>query len=138
MRRILSLLLAWVSLALCAQNPYTIYPVPHQQELTGGVANVGKQVVIVAEQGIDAPTIARAMGIVVEHGMKAVVTDRARKGETNLLLGVNGSRGIADKQAGRLKLQREVFGLPKYDSTLLHAEYNAISGRLSNFDQCRE
>ena len=119
MRRILSLLLAWVSLALCAQIPYTIYPVPHQQELTGGVANVGKQVVIVAEQGIDAPTIARAMGIVVEHGMKAVVTDRARKGETNLLLGVNGSRGIADKQAGRLKLQREVFGLPKYDRHIL-------------------
>ncbi|MBO6023919.1 MAG: CapA family protein [Bacteroidales bacterium] len=30
------------------------------------------------------------------------------------------------------------FSLPKYDSTLLHAEYNAISGRLSNFTQSME
>lgn len=30
------------------------------------------------------------------------------------------------------------FNLPKYDSTMLHAEYNAISGRLSNFTQSTE
>ena len=30
------------------------------------------------------------------------------------------------------------FSLPKYDSTMLHTEYNAISGRLSNFDQSTE
>ena len=30
------------------------------------------------------------------------------------------------------------FSLPQYDSTMLHAEYNAISGRLSNFSQYKE
>ena len=30
------------------------------------------------------------------------------------------------------------FSLPKYDSTLLHTEYNAITGRLSNFTQSTE
>ena len=30
------------------------------------------------------------------------------------------------------------FSLPKYDSTMLHTEYKAISGRLSNFEQSQE
>lgn len=111
-----------LSLALMAfgQKTYTIYPIPQQQTLTGGSAVMQNCVNIVAEKGIDRATVARARQVLADRGIKAAVSEKAVRGQTNLLLGVNGSRGAADKEARRLGLARDVFGKAKYDRHLLN------------------
>lgn len=98
---------------------YTIYPVPHEQIALDGTARIGNQLCIVAEQGIDEATLKRAEQVAAEHGLNTMRSARPQKNCSNLIMGVNGSRGIADKEASRLKLNRRVFGLPKYDRHIL-------------------
>jgi hyaluronoglucosaminidase len=103
-----------------ATEGYTIYPVPQQQVMQGGEASFTSRVSVIAEPGIDQVTIERAVQVLSEHGLAAVVTKRAVKGVSTLLLGVSGSRGIADKNITALKLDRAVFGMPKYDRHILN------------------
>lgn len=112
-------LLPLMSLGLGAQQPYRIYPIPHSQRVLQGQARLTKTVAVVAETGIDGATVERASQILREHGLQPTVTDRPQKGQACLLLGVNASRGMADRQATRLGLCRDVFGLPKYDRHIL-------------------
>ena len=113
--------------ALCSASfttviaqPYTIYPVPQQQLPLPDAARFVAPVCIVAESGIDAATVARAKQVLSDHGVQFTTADRPQKAVTNLLLGINASHGIADKEVARLKLSRHVFNLPKYDRHLLH------------------
>ena len=101
-------------------QPYTIYPVPHEQQLGQGTATIGTTVNVVAETGIDKATVDRALQILTEHGLKAVSSSKPQAGSANLLLGINGSQQVADKQAQRLKLCRKVFALNKFDRHILN------------------
>ena len=101
-------------------QPYTIYPIPQQQLSLSGRARVALPVCIMAEQGIDEATVERAKQVLTDHGIPFTTSDRKQKGVTNLLLGINGSHGLADKEASRQMLSREVFAQPKYDRHLLH------------------
>ncbi len=101
-------------------QPYTIYPVPHEQLLGQGSATIGTTVTIVAETGIDKATVDRALQILNEHGLNAVCSSKPQAGSANLLLGINGSQQLADKQARRLKLCRKVFELNKFDRHILN------------------
>ncbi|MBO4906461.1 MAG: beta-N-acetylglucosaminidase domain-containing protein [Bacteroidaceae bacterium] len=113
--KLITLLIGIVlGLTTTAQN-YTIYPVPHLQKSMPGTARLEKRVCIVAEAGIDEATIQRAEQVMRDHALQPFRSERICKGCTNLLLGINGSRGIADKEAARMKLCREVFNQPKYD-----------------------
>ncbi|MBR1733259.1 MAG: beta-N-acetylglucosaminidase domain-containing protein [Alloprevotella sp.] len=110
-------------LSLCmaglAQRPYTIYPVPHEQHAADACADFTQQVSIVAEAGIDKVTVQRAVQILEEHGLVAVVTEKAPKEGSCLLLGVNASKGVADKAATKQQLCRKVFEKEKYDRHIL-------------------
>lgn len=119
MKRLSLFLCGLCALIAAVAQPYTIYPVPQQQLAQPGMARVQEPVCIVAESGIDAATVARAMQVLNDHGLQCTTADRPQKNATNLLLGINGSRGIADKEATRLRLCREVFAQPKYDRHLL-------------------
>ncbi len=119
MKRFLFFLLTAFAAGLYAQTAYQIYPVPHRQELVQGHARFTRQVCIVAEPGIDEVTVARARQVVEACGLEAVTSDRIRKNQTNVLLGINGSKGLADKEAKRLGLSRDVFSLPKFDRHIL-------------------
>lgn len=114
--------LTWIGLCVMivvAAQPYTIYPTPQQQLAREGRARLSGTVCVVAEAGIDAATVARAEEVLREHGLQVTKAHRPQKGSANLLLGVNGSRGVADKEASRLNLSREVFALQKFDRHLL-------------------
>ncbi len=111
---LLTLLLSTVASA------YSIYPVPHLQVAGQAMATFNRSVNIVAEQGIDQPTIDRAVGILKQHGCSVIShSSHIVKGKANLLLGVNGSRGVADRQVSSLRLSREVFSKPKFDRHIL-------------------
>ncbi len=117
MKNIISLVFfLWMTMVPAwTQQTYTIYPIPQKQTPTVGKARISPKVNIVAEAGIDAPTLERARQVLTDHGLTPLTGKRVAKGMTNLVLGINGSQGIADQQVGKQGLVREVFGLQKYD-----------------------
>ena len=108
----------WIVASICAQ-PYEIYPTPHHQEKSSGSANFTPQVNIVAEPGIDEATVQRACDILKAHGLTVSQQSKPASAISNVLLGVNGSGNVADREARRLKLNRTVFSLKKYDRHIL-------------------
>ena len=128
MKKSLSCIVAAVAMLICVTTswaqPYTIYPVPHEQQLRKGSATLGTTVNIVAETGIDKATVDRALQILNEHGLKAVCSSKLQTGSANLVMGINGSQQLADKQAKRLKLCRKVFAVNKF--------VNAVSKQIPN------
>jgi len=120
MKRFTLFLLGLCAFTAAFARPYTIYPVPQQQIGQPGIAHLQTPVCIVAESGIDAVTIARAKQVLSDHGLQYTTAERPQKNVTNLLLGINGSRGVADKEATRQGLRRDVFEEPKYDRYLLN------------------
>lgn len=104
---------------LWAQGPYTIYPVPQEQVQTSGKASFSPTVYIVVEDSIDTYTCNRLEQILQGHGLKAIFADKPKAGESAVWLGINGSKGKADKKAAALGLKRDVFGKQKYDRHLV-------------------
>lgn len=102
-----------------AQRTYTIYPVPQKQTAGSKTAALQTCVNIVAEKGIDKATLNRARQVLADHGISAAVSEKTVKGQTNLLLGINGSRDVADKEASKRKICRVVFSKPKFDRHIL-------------------
>lgn len=100
---------------ISAQGPYTVYPVPQEQVKCAGKATFTSTVSVVAEDGIDGYTRDRLTQILQEHGLKAVFGLKPATGTSVVYLGLNGSKGAADKKASSLKIKRSVFSQPKYD-----------------------
>lgn len=120
MKKITTLLVALsLTMTIGAQRLYNIYPVPHDMQTLQGTATFSKTVNLVAEEGIDAVTVERAREILAAHGLHARMSPKAVKGQTNVLLGINASKGVADKALTRQKLCRCVFQKPKYDRHVL-------------------
>ncbi|MBR5029607.1 MAG: beta-N-acetylglucosaminidase domain-containing protein [Muribaculaceae bacterium] len=123
----LILLFAMCSALMAASEPYTIYPIPHEQVVDNTVeATFTGRVNIIAEQGIDEATYTRAQQVLTEHGVTVRRSNDIISNETNLLLGINGSGGFADRRATLLGLNREVFIKNKYDRHIL--SLTAING----------
>lgn len=126
MKRLTSILclLCFVSLWAHAKAPYSIYPVPQQQEAVEGTARFTSVVNIVASKSVDAATRERAVQVLSDHGLKAVFGTKADKSRSNLYLGVAGDRGRADVRVDALGLSRELFGRAKYDRHILCLRQN--------------
>jgi len=118
-KTILLMLIVCLSLVTLAAD-YVIYPIPHEQIVNANKkASFTKQVNIVSESGIDEVTIKRAKQVVIDKGLVPIIGDKILKGQSNILLGTNGSRGIADKQISLLGIKRDVFYKKKYDRHIL-------------------
>lgn len=99
---------------------YSIYPIPQQQVAGTGCVSFTPTVNIVCEAGIDAATRARAEQVLTEHGLKVQFSAKASSKMSNLFIGIAGSKKAADKKAGKLKLSKQVFGVPgKFDRHVL-------------------
>ena len=105
---------------------YKIYPTPKKmvnpESLTEAVKwngyfvkNAKRKVNIVAEQGIDEVTIARAEQILSERGFKYEFSDSYKKKHFNILLGICGSGGVVDKMADTLKLDKFYIEMGKHE-----------------------
>lgn len=115
-RKAFSLLLVFFSISLAqAQRAYTVYPIPQEQFAMPGKTSFTPTVSVVAEDGIDQYTCNRLAQILQEHGMKAVFGKKPVSGTSVVYLGVNGSKGAADRKSSGLKIKRNIFSLPKYD-----------------------
>ena len=107
-----------------AQSAYTVYPVPQEQKVGKGKASFTQKVCVVAEQGIDNYTIDRALQILEEKGLEAAVAAKPKSNQSAIYLGINGSKGAADRKASSLKLKRDVFSQPKYDRHIVSLAAN--------------
>lgn len=110
--------------SLWAAGAYTIYPTPHQQIEQAGTVTLAGTVNVVCGKSIDQATRQRAEQVLKEHGLRCKWASAPKNGAANLLLGVNGDKGAADKAATSLRLSRAVFASPKYDKHLL-----AVAGK---------
>ena len=127
MKQIVTMLIMAVtvlsSTTMLGEEIYEIYPVPQVQLAGIGQASFTKQVTIVAEKGIDEVTVERAKQVLTEHDLFATVANRPSKKGSNLLLGINGSGGEADKRYTRIYSQP--FSLNnKYDRHILSLTRN--------------
>lgn len=98
---------------------YTIYPIPQKQVACNCTASFSESVNIVTGPSIDEATIQRAKEVLESHGLITTQSVKALKGVSNLTIGVNGSLDVADRIADRMKLDRSVFSLSKYDRHIL-------------------
>lgn len=119
------LLILFVALCLyseniAAQNAYTIYPVPQEQTAGKGKVSFTSSVDIIAEKGIDNYTIERLVQILKEKGIEGKVAGKPKGGNSTVWLGINGSKGAADRKASQLKLKRYIFSLLKYDRHIVN------------------
>lgn len=114
------LLVLLCTMSLTARQVYDIYPVPHSQVATGAYASFRGNVNIVAGSSIDDVTISRAQEICSANGIQTVVTSAVAKGKANIILGVYGSKDVADRMASKNHLDTSVFGLQKFDRHILN------------------
>lgn len=111
--------------ALCfgsvqAQSAYTIYPVPQQVTNAMGNVSLSATINIVAETPIDQTTRQRAEAIFTHAGKSVVFSENAVAGQTNLLLGVHQSGGVATQFIEVQSINKEVFArTAKYDKHLI-------------------
>ena len=119
MKIILAILLAVAAMMAQAKQVYQTYPVPQEQRAGVGQAVFTVQVTIVAEQGIDDVTVARARQVLSDHGLASTVSTRPTTRGSSLLLGINGSQGEADRRVTAMRLDRGLFSLKKYDRHIL-------------------
>lgn len=109
-----------------AKADYTIYPVP--QNLIYGTTplQLTHNVNVIIEQGVDDYTKARLHEVLTEeNGVTFTFSNKAKVGMSNIWLGINGSKGKADKKAKSVDANREVFSVQdKYDRHILSVRNN--------------
>ena len=119
MKKLFTLLLSCIALAISAQT-YTIYPIPQSMTAGSGTVAFTTDVNVVCENGIDKATKNRLDGILAEHGLSASYTSAVNSTKANILLGINGSGGVADGQATNIGLDRSALTAEgKYDRHVL-------------------
>ena len=128
MKYLVAILLAVAAMMAQAKQVYQIYPIPQEQHAGVGQAAFSSQVNIVAEPGIDAVTIDRARQVLADHGLDAAVSTRVSSKGSNLLLGVNGSKGVVDQRVTALRIDRGLFTLAKYDRHILSLTADKAGG----------
>lgn len=125
MTRAFFLTMAFMAVALLgATEVYNIYPVPHEQVLNPGTASFSQRVFIFPQDGIDIATINRAKQILSDHGLVPVVImvgTPSHNCPSFVHLSVNNPKEkIGDEHHAVLRVDRNVFNLPKYDRHILN------------------
>ena len=119
LRKIMLMATAVCALGLWAAGTYTIYPIPHVQTPGKDTCSFGAAATVIAEPGIDQPTKNRLYDVLKQHGIEAEFAAKPAKTGANIYLGVNGSKGAADKLAKQLRLKRDIFANGKFDRHII-------------------
>ena len=125
-RRLLLAVLA-ILCSLWGYADYTIYPTPQRMAAGRDKALLTASVNVVAEKGIDAYTIARLKEVLTQqNGIAMTLARKPKVGCSNLWLGINGSKGAADKRAVKSAVARDVFAVQdKFDRHVLSISRSA-------------
>ena len=119
LRKIMLMAAAACAFSLAAGDAYTIYPIPHAQIAGKAACSLSATTTVIAESGIDQPTKNRLCDVLKQHGIVAEFAAKPSKTNANIYLGVNGSKGDADRLAKKLKLKRDIFANGKFDRHII-------------------
>ena len=119
LRKIMLMAAAACAFSLAAADAYTIYPIPHAQIASKAACSLSATTTVIAESGIDQPTKNRLCDVLKQHGIVAEFAAKPSKTNANIYLGVNGSKGDADRLAKKLKLKRDIFANGKFDRHII-------------------
>ena len=119
LRKIMLMAAAACAFTLAAADAYTIYPIPHAQIAGKAACSLSATTTVIAESGIDQPTKNRLCDVLKQHGIVAEFATKPSKTNANIYLGVNGSKGDADRLAKKLKLKRDIFANGKFDRHII-------------------
>lgn len=119
LRKIMLMAAAAFAFTLAAADAYTIYPIPHAQIAGKAACSLSATTTVIAESGIDQPTKNRLCDVLKQHGIMAEFAAKPSKTNANIYLGVNGSKGDADRLAKKLKLKRDIFANGKFDRHII-------------------
>ena len=109
-----------------AEKAYDIYPIVRQIAYDGTEFQLGSQVNVVYETGIDDATKNYLSDVLAENGITAAVVDAPVEGQFNILLGVNGSGELADAYEDTLTLQTADL-YSQFDAYVLEARDGQIT-----------
>lgn len=129
MKKILLLTLLLCSAILQAQT-YQIYPVPQKTTLNGKTIEITPDVNIVKETGVNDVIENRIQEVLTNAGINFTISNVLADDKTNILIGINGSKEVADNYATSHSLSRSVFTAAdnKYDAHLLQINSNHAKG----------
>ena len=108
------------------EKTYDIYPVVREISYDGTQFELGAQVNVVYESGIDQATKNYLSEVLTENGISVSVVDAPAAAGCNILLGVNGSGEIADTYEDTLTLKTDDL-YAEYDSYVLEAKEDQIT-----------
>ncbi|MEG1685407.1 MAG: beta-N-acetylglucosaminidase domain-containing protein [Bacteroides sp.] len=123
------IVLSFVNIDMNGQT-YTVYPIPQKTTLDGGVIELTQNVNIVKESGINSVIDERLQEVLTNAGIRFTVSNSLVDDRTNILVGINGSKEIADKYATDRSLPIGVFtaAANKFDPYLLQINSNHAKG----------
>ncbi len=120
MKPFATLIALLAALAAGAGTPYEIYPIPHSQHALPGSAAFTPSVAVVAEAGIDAVTVERAVQVLADHGIQAQEAKQAPASGSALLLATATRPGPAQRRLEAMGIGTDVLATPgKFDRHIL-------------------
>ncbi|MEN8077320.1 beta-N-acetylglucosaminidase domain-containing protein [Clostridioides difficile] len=105
---------------------YEIYPVPQSSTYEDTSFNVGDQVNVVFESGVDVYTQNRLKEVLNLHNITFNISDGIVDGKTNILIGINKSEGIVDNYFNTKVPHNESFFEEKTDAHIVSSNDNVI------------
>lgn len=105
---------------------YEIYPRPQKAEYSGQSFAISPTVNVVCESGVDRYTKKRLERILTRAGVKFARSAAVVPGRTNVLVGINGSGGVADGYFDRNAPHEDGF-FKKIDAHIVSVKGNVIA-----------
>ncbi|MPQ44591.1 hyaluronoglucosaminidase [Clostridium tarantellae] len=108
------------------QKVYEIYPKPQSIDYTGGEFQLGQNVNVVYDDGVDEHTKNRVLDVLKSQNLQATVSTGIVPGKTNFLIGINKSGGVVDEYFNENVTHNESFFDENIDSHLVSVKDGVI------------
>lgn len=129
MKNILLFTLLLCCVTLRSQT-YSIYPIPQKTTMNGNSIEMTREVNLIKEPGINEMISNRIQEVLTNAGINFTISDVFTDDKTNILIGINGSKGTADNYTSDHSLSKDVFTVTsnKFDPYLLQINKNHNKG----------
>lgn len=105
---------------------YEIYPIPQSIEYNTGKLNLGNDVNVIFEEGIDDATKNRLIEVLAIKGISYEVTTEVKSDKINFLVGLHNSNGVVDNYFTENNLNDNAH-FEKFDSHIVSVKDNVVA-----------
>lgn len=105
---------------------YEIYPIPQSIEYSAGTLNLGNDVNVIFEDGIDEATKNRLIEVLAIKGISYEITKEVKNNKTNFLVGLHNSGGVVDNYFTENDLN-DSSHFENFDSHIVSVKNNVVA-----------